>query len=86
MGVRDPRGCWGAGMLVCNLPIGSLIHSLCLEPPTLDGRCHPKNIAQRLPRPALPLSDPHCVPLTGWLVHSGRWSVRCARAEGLTVC
>ena len=56
MGVRDPRGCWGAGVLVCNLPIHSLIHSLCLEPPTLDGRCHPKNIPQRLPRPALPLS------------------------------
>lgn len=28
----------------------------------------------------------HCVLLTGWLVHSGRWRVSCAGAEALTAC
>lgn len=87
MGMRDPRGCWGAAALVRNSPIRSLTHSSTLPGATNSRRqVPPKNIPQRLPHPALSLSEPHRVPLTGWLGHSGCWSVSCARAEGLTVC
>lgn len=30
MGVRDPRGCWGAAAIACNSPIRSLAHSFTL--------------------------------------------------------